>query len=193
MKIREERSTDYDYITHVTDAAFAKRDLDPEMLARIAESMAAAGMDPTAMGKAQTEATGSLSEAQVVETLRRDNALALSLVVEKDGEVIAHIAFSAVRIGAAHSGWYQLGPVSVRPDLQGQGIGSALIREGLARLRDSGAKGCVLLGYPPYYARFGFVLDEAVTWHGRANPALQRLVFAGPNPSGDVAFHPAFG
>ena len=192
MHIRNERPEDIHVIAQVTDAAFAKRDLDPETMARIAEAMAAAGIDPEAMSEAQAQATASLTEAQVIEALRADSALAVSLVAERGGEVIGHIAFSRVVVGLAKSGWYGLGPVSVRPDLQRAGIGSALIREGLARLREMRACGCVLMGYPPYYARFGFELDEAITYCGRPNPALQRLVFAGPAPSGDVEYHPAF-
>jgi putative acetyltransferase len=133
-----------------------------------------------------------LSEAEVIEALRRDGALALSLVGELDGQVIAHIAFSPMRIGRDGRDWYQLGPVAVIPERQRAGHGSALIREGLRRLQLMGAAGCVLLGYPPYYARFGFELDPALTYGGNPNPALQRLVFSGPPPRGEIALHSAF-
>ena len=156
MHIRDERPEDAYIITAITNAAFAPRVYDEATLAKIAELQRAAGITDEDI----VESTSGLSEAQIVEELRRDGALTLSLVGEADGEIVAHVAFSQVRIGEVQTGWYGLGPVSVRPDLQNRGFGSALIREGLSRLRALGANGCVLLGYPPYYARFGFEPDS---------------------------------
>lgn len=85
---------------------------------------------------------------EIVDALRAAKALTLSLVAEEDGQVLGHVAFSPVQIGGEDKGWYGLGPVSVSPDRQGEGIGGKLIREGLALLRAAGAKGCVLLGIP---------------------------------------------
>lgn len=191
MLIRDERPQDVAAIAQVTEAAFAPRKHDPETMARIAESMRAAGMDMAALAKAAEEASGP-GEAEVIERLRADNALALSLVGELDGDIIAHIAFSPMQIGTDSRTWFQLGPVSVVPERQRLGHGSALIREALRRLRAMGADGCVLLGYPPYYARFGFALDSGLTWGGNPNPALQRLVFNGAPPQGEIRIHPAF-
>lgn len=133
------------------------------------------------------------NEARVVETLRRSGALTLSLVaVEEGGFPVGHIAFSPVRIAGQAGQWFALGPVSVRPDRQRQGLGGALIREGLARLERLGAQGCVLLGEPAYYSRFGFAGGEALTYMGDPNPYLQWLAFAGPSPRGEVVFDPAF-
>jgi putative acetyltransferase len=188
MHIRDERPEDATVISAVTTAAFASIAYDAATQARIAEARRAAGITEEAIASAAT----GLSEAEVIEALRDDGALSLSLVAERGGEIIAHVAFSEVRIGTSAGEWYGLGPVSVLPALQRQGIGSAIIREGLARLRAIGAAGCVLLGYPPYYARFGFELDPALTYAGNPNPALQRLVFGGPKPAGEVTFHPAF-
>ena len=189
MHIREERPGDAATITAIINAAFAPRTYDEATLAKIAKLQREAGIaddhkDPAASG---------LSEAQIIELLRKDSALTLSLIGEVDGELVAHVAFSKVRIGQAQLGWYGLGPVSVRPDLQGRGLGSLLIREGLSRLEALGAQGCVLLGYPPYYARFGFEPDGKLTYLGQPNPALQRLIFSGASPTGDVVYHRAFG
>jgi putative acetyltransferase len=150
--------------------------------------MQATGIDETALAKAQS----GHSEAQIVNALRTAGMLTLSLVAERDGAACGHIAFSPVTVGSEMNGWYGLGPVAVLPEKQGDGMGSALIREGLARITVTGARGCVLLGYPPYYARFGFELDERLTYFGRPNPALQRIVFTGSAPQGDVVYHPAF-
>ncbi|GKQ56000.1 hypothetical protein BRSPCE3_68550 [Bradyrhizobium sp. Ce-3] len=88
--------------------------------------------------------------------------------------------------------WYGLGPISVTPDLQRQGIGGALIREGLARLAALNADGCVLLGDPAYYSRFGFIRDHSLTYGGTPSPYFQRLVLRGEPPKGDASYHPAF-
>ena len=133
------------------------------------------------------------NEAQIVEALRDAGALTLSLVAEADGEIVGHVAFSPVRIAARKGRYLGLGPVAVLPALQSGGIGAALIREGLRRICADGAAGCVVLGNPGYYRRFGFSSDPALTFAGQPSPYFQRLVWHGDPPSGDVAYHPAFG
>lgn len=133
------------------------------------------------------------NEARIVEALRHSGGLALSLVASDDhGAPIGHVAFSPVRIDERPGGWFALGPISVRSGRQRSGIGGALIREGLARLGGVSAQGCVLLGDPAYYGRFGFVGGDALTYFRHPNPYLQWLVLGGPCPHGDVTFHPAF-
>ena len=73
-------------------------------------------------------------------------ALTLSLVAHEDGRQVGHAAFSPVTIGDGSADWCGLGPVAVLPGMQGRGVGAALIREGLARLRALGAAGCVVMG-----------------------------------------------
>jgi putative acetyltransferase len=132
-------------------------------------------------------------EARVIDALRAAGALSVSLVATSaDGELVGHVAFSPVRIDDQPSGWYALGPVSVAPHVQRRGVGSALIARGLDRLRDLEAEGCVLLGNPDYYRRFGFLSDPTLTHQGRSNPYFQHLVLGGPPAKGDVSFHPAF-
>jgi predicted N-acetyltransferase YhbS len=134
----------------------------------------------------------SHTEQHIVDALRAADALALSLVAERDDEIVGHVAFSRVRIGGEPGDWFGLGPLSVRPALHGQGIGSLLVREGLSRLRALGAGGCVLLGHRAYYARFGFTHDLRLTYGGKAHPNFQRLGFGEAIPEGDVTYHPAF-
>jgi len=88
------------------------------------------------------------TEQFIIAALRTAKALTVSLVAELDGRVIGHIAFSPVTISDGTPNWYGLGPVSVLPAYQRQGIGKALIREGLSRLKDMNAKGCCLVGHP---------------------------------------------
>ncbi|WP_235048816.1 GNAT family N-acetyltransferase [Methylomonas sp. MK1] len=98
----------------------------------------------------------SHAEHLIIRALREANVLTISLVAEQSNEVVGHIAFSPVTISDGTSGWFGLGPVSVLPSVQKRGIGRALIEHGLSQLRELGADGCVLLGEPSFYKRFGF-------------------------------------
>ena len=132
------------------------------------------------------------TEAQIVERLRNSGGLLLSLVAEDAGEIIGHVAFSSVRIGGEWQNWVGLGPVSVAPSAQQGGVGSALIRDGLARMRAGGHAGCVVLGEPGYYTRFGFAATPGITYPGVPAEYFMAQGFAGALPQGEVAFHPAF-
>jgi putative acetyltransferase len=132
------------------------------------------------------------TEHLIVEALRAADALEVSLVAESDDEVVGHIAFSAAAIGGSPTGWFLLGPVAVRPEHQGAGIGSALVEAGLDALRARGAGGCVLVGDPAFYGRFGFEQYPGVAWHGVPDENVVCLLLAGEMPTGEVACHPAF-
>ena len=131
------------------------------------------------------------TEAAIVDALRDAGALTLSLVATEGDEIVGHVAFSPVEI-AGVEGWYGLGPVATRPDQQRKGIGHALIVEGLSRLQALDANGCVLLGDPAYYGRFGFVADPALFYPGVPPEYFQRLYFDGSAPTGAVTYHAAF-
>ncbi|HWJ70003.1 MAG TPA: N-acetyltransferase [Sphingobium sp.] len=131
------------------------------------------------------------TEAAIVDALRRAGALTLSLVAV-DAGVIGHVAFSPVSIAGVDGDWQGLGPVSVAAAHQRQGIGEALIRAGLERLRADGAAGCVVLGDPAYYGRFGFISDPRLSFADVPPDYFQRLVFRGRSPAGEVRYHPAF-
>jgi len=139
-----------------------------------------------------TLAISSHTEQYIVEALRAAGALTLSLVAEREGRVVGHIAFSPVTISDGTPGWYGLGPVSVLPALQRQGIGAALIREGLARLQALGARGCCLVGHPEYYPRFGFASPPGLGVEGVPSEAFFALAFDGRLPQGHVIFHDGF-
>lgn len=131
------------------------------------------------------------TEAQIIERLRAADALLLSLVAIQDGQIIGHAAFSEVTIGGQDLGWVGLGPVSVAPTRQAGGIGSALIREGISHLKTS-RKGCVVLGDPGYYARFGFTVTPGLTYPGVPPEYFMALRWDAAPPQGEVAYHPAF-
>ena len=132
------------------------------------------------------------SEGHLVKNLRDSHALTLSLVAEANGRLAAHIAFSPVQIDGASQGWHGLGPVAIRPELQRQGIGTALIKAGLERLKKLGSNGCVLLGEPELYQRFGFRADPRLRLDGAPPEFFLILPFQDAIPHGRVDYHPAF-
>ena len=121
--IRPETSADIGAITEVTIAAF------------------------------ETLEISNHTEQFIIEALRAVKALTVSLVAELDGRVVGHVAFSPVTISDGTQAWYRLGPVSVLPEYQRNGVGKALIQRGLSRLKDLNAQGCCLVGHPDYYKR----------------------------------------
>lgn len=131
-------------------------------------------------------------EHLIVEGLRRAQALAVSLVTEDRGRVVGHVALSPVEVGDGATGWFGLGPLAVEPARQGRGIGRALVEAGLAALCARGAAGCVLLGEPAYYGRFGFTQLPALTLPGVPPAYFLTLPFGAHHAQGEVAYHPAF-
>jgi len=160
--IRSETNSDVSAITEVTVAAF------------------------------KTLEISNHTEQFIIEALRAARALTVSLIAEIDGRVIGHIAFSPVTISDGTRNWYGLGPVSVLPEYQRQGIGKALIREGLSRLKDMNARGCCLVGHPDYYRKFGFNNMSGLVLEGVPQEVFFALSFNGNIPQGTVAFHDAF-
>ena len=134
----------------------------------------------------------SHTEQFIVNALRESKQLTVSLVTETQGEVIGHIAFSPVSISDGTTNWYGLGPISVLPEYQGKGIGSKLMKEGLNRIKTLNAKGCVLLGDPNYYGKFGFKADARLILEGVPAEYFQTLAFTDYVPSGYVIYSDAF-
>ena len=132
------------------------------------------------------------TEQFIIEALRAAQALTVSLVAEVDGRVIGHVAFSPVTISDGTQNWYGLGPVSVLPKYQGQGVGKALIHEGLSRLKGLGARGCCLVGHPEYYKKFGFDNIPGLVHEGVPPEVFLALSFDGNTPRGTVTFHEGF-
>jgi putative acetyltransferase len=97
-------------------------------------------------------------EADLVDLLREHGKVSLSLVALDQGQVVGHVLFSPGRIETPGGPVMVqgMGPVAVQPGRQGQGIGSALIRQGLASLHQAGHRLAIVEGNPRYYLRFGF-------------------------------------
>jgi predicted N-acetyltransferase YhbS len=117
----------------------------------------------------------------------------LSLVADSAGMVVGHVAFSRAILSDGAQHWQTLGPISVLPDRQGEGIGRALVETGVARLRTAGVQGIVLLGSPDYYRRFGFERETSLHLEGPLAPHLQVLALAAAIPTASVRFATAFG
>ena len=132
------------------------------------------------------------TEQFIINALRAANALTISLVAEIDGRVVGHIAFSPVTFSDGSENWYGLGPISVEPDYQKQGVGTKLVNEGLRLLKDLGAAGCVLVGNPNYYERFGFKSPNGLKHEGVPQENFLALSFCNRIPAGVVQFHQAF-
>jgi putative acetyltransferase len=136
--------------------------------------------------------SSSQTEAEIIDGLRAAGAVRLSLVAVSDGAVIGNVVFSDMTIDGA-TGWVGLGPVSVKPGRQHGGIGSALIEAGLRQMRAEGATGCVLVGNPAYYRRFGFRAVSGLGYEGVPDKYVLALPFGGTVPKGAIVFHSAFG
>lgn len=162
MTIRSEKSTDIDAITEVTVAAFKNHPISKQ------------------------------TEQFIVKALRDAGALTVSLVAEVEGKVVGHAAFSPVTISDGSPNWYGLGPISVLPAYQRRGIGKALVREGLSLLKARGGKGCMLVGDPEYYKRFGFKNMPALIHPGIPQEVFLVLPFGETVAHGTVMFHKGF-
>lgn len=132
------------------------------------------------------------TEHFIVAALRAAKALSVSMVAEIDGRIVGHIAFSPVTLSDNTPNWYGLGPISVLPEYQRQGIGKALIKEGLSQLRNMEAQGCCLVGHPDYYKKFGFINTLKLTLEGVPPQVFFVLSFDGHIPQGKVVFHDSF-
>ena len=162
MTIRNEQPQDIEAINRLTEAAF------------------------------RNEEYSSHTEHFIVNALRRTGQLSISLVAAEHDEILGHVAISPVSISSGVTGWYGLGPISVRPDRQGKGIGSALMRAALQQLRQQGAAGCVVLGDPAYYGRFGFKAHPGLELPDVPPEYFQALSFTGELPVGVVKYAAAF-
>jgi putative acetyltransferase len=162
MIIREEQNSDIEAITEVTIAAFKNHPISRQ------------------------------TEHFIVNALRLANALTLSLVAEINEQVVGHIAFSPIEISDGSPDWYGLGPVSVLPDHQKQGIGKVLINKGLSLLKDMGGQGCALVGPPDYYKKFGFKNYPEIIHEGIPQEVFLVLPFNKKIPKGIVNFQEGF-
>ncbi|MGD9925112.1 MAG: GNAT family N-acetyltransferase [Pseudorhodoplanes sp.] len=141
-------------------------------------------------------AFGVSVEADLVDRLRADGDLLLSLVAERDGAIVGHCGFSRLTVRDAGRGAaaVSLGPVAVLPDCQRTGIGRRMIRDGIARLVRGGETLIFVLGDPYYYGRFGFDAGAATAYRTPYDGSyMQALRLSDEAPGrGEVRYAPAF-
>jgi putative acetyltransferase len=138
-----------------------------------------------------TAAFGQSLEADLVDGLRADGDVVLSLVAEEEGAITGQALFSSMDAPLRALG---LGPVTVLPERQRSGVGSALIRTGIEEARAQGWEAIFVLGEPDYYRRFGFDGGLAARFDCTyASPYLMALGLTKDLPAGGhVAYAPAF-
>lgn len=141
----------------------------------------------------RTAAHSAGTEQFIVDALRRAGAPAVSLVAAADDDLIGHVAVSPVAVSDGTSGWYGLGPISVSTPLQRTGVGSQLMHAALQTLRERGAAGCLLVGDPAYYSRFGFRPATGLEYPGVPPEYFMAVSFGPALPQGVATFHEAFG
>jgi putative acetyltransferase len=154
--------------------------------------------DEGAIHAVQRAAFGSsATEAEIVDKLRADGDLVISLVATDDDAIVGHVALSKAHVEEHDA--LGLGPIGVIPDRQDQGIGAALMEAAITQARDTDYTLIALLGHPAYYPRFGFQPAEAAygitsaydappeAWMALALPAYS------PQVRGRFRYAPAFG
>ncbi|WP_437205151.1 GNAT family N-acetyltransferase [Planctomicrobium sp. SH664] len=132
------------------------------------------------------------TEHLIIDELRRTGALKISLVAELDAVLVGQITFSPVQISDGAEGWYALGPLAVDPKVQRQGIGTALMEAGLSALQQLQPAGCVVVGDPAYYGRFGFTTAPQFEVEGIPAEYVMARLFGDRPAAGAVTHHPAF-
>ena len=160
--IRPERSEDHQAIHDVTQRAFARM--------------------PYADG----------NEQELISRLRDAGVLALSLVADHDGHIIGQVTITPAEAADGSLGWYALGPVAVEPAFKHQGIGSAMISSAIDWMKTQVAAGCILIGNPAYYGRFGFQPFPQLAPADQPAQFFQILPLGVAEPPCIIAFHPLF-
>lgn len=160
--IRNEQTSDHESITKVVQLAFEKSPYSDQQ------------------------------EHLIVQALRSSGALSVSIIAQANGEIVGFAGASQVQISDGSEHWYALGPIAVIPGSQKQGIGSMLLDEVLYRLKMMGASGCVVLGDPDFYSRFGFEPDQRLAFADFDPELFQSLRFNDNLAQGEVSYHPAF-
>jgi putative acetyltransferase len=163
--------------------------MKPEIVVRSETSSDIGAITEVTIAAIKTLEISHHTEQFIIEALRAAKALSLSLVAELDGRVIGHIAFSPVTISDGTRKWYGLGPISVLPAYQRQGIGTALVMEGLTLLKGLNAQGCCLVGHPDYYRKFGFKNMAGLVHEGVPPEVFLALSFDRHTSQGIVTFH----
>lgn len=150
--------------------------------------------DKQAIADLTTRAFNRPDEAAVIDRLEKDGDVILQIVAVMEEQIMGHLLVYPVGVRGKLGG-VGIGPMSVEPWVQREGVGKALVNSGLISLRDNGVSMVFVLGHPEYYPKFGFSQEAAANfeapWKGPQFMAL-RLRY-GPPMSGTLLFPAAFG
>jgi putative acetyltransferase len=155
--------------------------------------------DDAAIGSLNELAFGGLYESRLAGELRAEGRAAIELVAEESNGVIGHILFNRldVTLDGRIVRALALAPMSVRPELQRQGVGSALVRRGIVLARERNWQAAIVLGHRQYYPRFGFSAALAgklrAPFKGPTFMALELERDSLAGLSGQVRYPAAFG
>ena len=138
----------------------------------------------------KTVSYGDGTEADIINAMRTDGSLSLSMVAEDADQIRGQVTVSPAKVGGAN-GWYGIGPIAVDKNHFKQGIGSAMMHATIGWAWGMGASGLVLAGNPDYYLRFGFENDCGLTYLEHAPKYIHRLTLHGPAATGEITFAPA--
>lgn len=150
--------------------------------------------DKPAVQDLTTRAFAQSDEAEIITKLEKDGAVLLQLVAEMDGQIVGHILFYTLgvfgKLGAAG-----LGPMSVDPWVQKEGIGKALVTEGLTMMRDNGVPIVFVLGHDWFYPKLGFSVEATADFSTplKGPHFMAVRLRSGPPMSGRLIFPDAFG
>lgn len=163
-----------------------------ELLIRPEQAADIAAIEQVVHAAFLTEIYSNQTEYLLVNALRKAQALTIALVAEYQQQIIGYIAFSKVMIDEEDHGWYGLAPLAVDPSWQNQGVGSALVNAGLNALITLDAAGCVVLGDPYYYGRFGFQASPHLSLADVPAAYFLGLKFKEHAVLGAVEYHASF-
>ena len=144
-------------------------------------------------------AFGCQDEADLVDKLRTEDAVLVSLVAEISERIVGHILFSRMSIETAAGSVLAaaLAPMAVLPEHQRRGIGGRMIRYGLNLLRRRGEQIVIVVGHPDYYPRFGFSSEKARSLESSFSPEAFMAIELSPGAldgvRGRIRYPAAFG
>jgi len=155
--------------------------------------------DDDAIRRLNDATFGGTAEARLIADLRAAGLAVIELVAVDQGAIVGHILFS--RLAVASDGkpieTLALAPMAVQPDHQRQGVGSTLVRAGLASARNDRWRAVIVLGHPAFYPRFGFSAERArhlkAPFQGDSFMAIELATHALDGADVSVVYPPAFG
>ena len=150
--------------------------------------------DKAAIAELNTRAFGREDEARIIRQLEADGDVIIQLVAEMEGRIVGHILFYSLGV-RGRLGCAGLGPMSVDPWVQKEGVGKQLVTQGLAMLREAGCAIIFVLGHDWFYPKFGFTVEATEPFQSRyKGPHLFAVrLRGGPPMSGELIFPAAFG